>query len=148
MFERSGIKGTLVRFADDFVILLWRNGERVLEQVQEMLSRLGLQLNMEKTRIVKAIDGFDFLGVHFRLCKVRKANAKLKQSCRIWPSDRSMDSIKRRIKEVMGRKYFMSLKEMIQEVNPVIRGWNNYHTKEYAEQERFRSLNYFIRERF
>ena len=59
-----------------------------------------------------------------------------------------MDSIKRRLKEVMGRKYFMSLKEMIQEVNPVIRGWNNYHTKEYAEQERFRSLNYYIRERF
>lgn len=148
MFEESGIRGTLVRYADDFVIMLWQDGEAVLHRVQQMLGRLGLTLNMDKTRIVNAEEGFDFLGVHFRLCKVRKRNSKLQETCKIWPSDRSKQRIMQRIKQVMGRYYFLSLEEMIKEVNPVIRGWNNYHTREYAEQGRFRYLNYFVRDRF
>jgi group II intron reverse transcriptase/maturase len=54
MFQQSGIPGTLVRYADDFVILLWGDGRRVLEKVQQMLGRLGLQLHKDKTRIVHA----------------------------------------------------------------------------------------------
>ena len=88
MFQMSGIPGTLVRYADDFVILLWRNGKVVKKQVEQMLGRLGLKLHPDKTRVVKAKDGFDFLGVHFRLCPVRKKNSKLKQFCAIWPSER------------------------------------------------------------
>jgi group II intron reverse transcriptase/maturase len=147
MFQLSGIPGTLVRYADDFVILLWRNGKRVLQQVEKMLERLGLKLQRDKTRIVRAEKGFDFLGVHFRLSLVRKKQAKLKQYCARWPADRSVNRIKQRIREVIGRGYSLSLEEMIRELTPVIRGWNNYHKATKPIAKRIRKLNGFVLER-
>ena len=147
MFQMSGISGTLVRYCDDFVILLWRNGKEAMKQVEQMLGRLGLKLHPDKTRVVKAKDGFDFLGVYFRLCPVRKKNSKLKQSCLIWPSERSMGRIKQRVREVVGRRYSLSLEELIKELTPVIRGWNNYHKATRPVRKRQRKLNGFVRER-
>jgi len=147
MFQMSGIPGTLVRYADDFVILLWRDGKKVVKQVEQMLGRLGLKLHPDKTSVVKAKDGFDFLGVHFRLCPVRKKNSKLKKYCAVWPSDRSTGRIKQRIREVVGRRYSLSLEEVIKELTPVIRGWNNYHKATRPVLKRLRKLNAFVRER-
>ena len=147
MFQMSAIPGTLVRYADDFVILLWRDGKKVVKQVEQMLGRLGLKLHPDKTSVVKAKDGFDFLGVHFRLCPVRKKNSKLKQYCAVWPSDRSIGRIKQRIREVVGRRYSLSLEELIGELTPVIRGWNNYHKATRPVRKRLRNLNGFVRER-
>ncbi len=112
-----------------------------MEKVRAMLRRLGLELHPDKTRIVRAEDGFDFLGVHFRLCPVRKPNPKVRFSCRIWPSYRSVMRIKQRVKEVIGRRYGTSLEDMIREMNPVLRGWNNYHTIDHPERWRFLKLN-------
>ena len=112
-----------------------------------MLGRLGLKLHRDKTRVVKAKDGFDFLGVHFRLCAVRKKNAKLKQFCALWPSERSMGRIRQRVREVVGRRYSLSLEELIKELTPVIRGWSNYHKVTRPVLKRLRRLNAFIRER-
>jgi len=147
MFQISGIPGTLVRYADDFVILLWRNGKKVLKQVEWMLGRLGLKLHPEKTRIVRAEKGFDFLGVHFRLSPVRKRGSKLKEFCAVWPSERSVARIKQRIREVVGRRYGLSLEVMINNLTPVIRGWNNYHKATRPVLKRLRKLNAFVRER-
>jgi group II intron reverse transcriptase/maturase len=147
MFQLSGISGTLVRYADDFVILLRKNGQAVVEWVRRTLNRLGLTLHPDKTRIVHAKEGFDFLGVHFRLRSVKKQESKLTYSCRRWPSDRSMQRVKTRIKEVIGRRYSLSLEEMIQALNPTIRGWNTYHTRIQADQKRFRFLNQFVWDR-
>jgi group II intron reverse transcriptase/maturase len=147
MFQMSGIPGTLVRYADDFVILLWRNGNVVRKQVEQMLGRLGLKLHPDKTRVVKAKDGLDFLGVHFRLCPVRKKNSNLKHFCAIWPSERSIGRIKQRVREVVERRYSLSLEELIKELTPVIRGWNNYHKATRPVLKRLRKLNAFVRER-
>jgi group II intron reverse transcriptase/maturase len=147
MFQVSGIPGTLVRYADDFVILIRGSGKRMLKWVRQKLKLLGLTLHPEKTRIVHAKDGFDFLGVHVQLRPVRKHGSRLKYSCRLWPADRSMTRIKQRIKEVIGRQYSLSLEEMITLLNPVIRGWNNYHTRIRPEAKRFLSLNQFVRNR-
>jgi len=62
MFQQTRIPGTLVRYCDDFVILLWKNGKEVVKQVEQMLKRLGLKLHPDKTRVVRAEKGFDFLG--------------------------------------------------------------------------------------
>jgi len=147
MFQMSGIRGNLIRYCDDFVILLWGDGKRVLEKVRQMLGRLGLKLHKDKTRIVHARKGFDFLGIHFRLCRTSRKTAKLKWYCSTWPSDRSMQRIKQRIREVVGRRYSLSLEEMIGELNPIIRGWNNYHTASRPAAKRLRRLNALIRQR-
>jgi len=147
MFQMSGIRGNLIRYCDDFVILLRGDGKRVLEKVRQMIGRLGLKLHKDKTRIVHARKGFDFLGIHFRLCRTSRKTAKLKWYCSIWPSDRSMKRIKQRIREVIGRRYNLSLEEMIVELNPIIRGWNIYHTASRPAAKRLRCLNAFIRQR-
>jgi len=147
MFQMSGIPGTLLRYADDFVILLWNSGQKVLAKVEQMLARLGLQIHRGKTRVVHARKGFDFLGVHFRLCRTSRKTAKRKWYCNIWPSDRSMNRIRQRLRGLIGRRYSLSLEELIEELNPVIRGWNNYHTAVNLDGKRFRWLNGFIRER-
>ena len=43
----------------------------------------------------------------------------------------------------------MSVEEMIAELNPVIRGWNNYHIRvgPVVVKKRFKGLKAFIRER-
>ncbi len=58
-----------------------------------------------------------------------------------------MKRIKERIRELIGRRYGMSLEEIIEDLNPVIRGWNNYHTAVPPQAKRFRKLNGFVRER-
>jgi len=149
MWQQSRLPGSLIRYADDFVILLHpkTDTEWILTEARGMLGRLGLSLHPEKTRVCKAREGFDFLGVHLRLCKVRKAKAKLKQSCRIWPSDCSMQRIRQKVRDVIGRRYSKELVEMIKELNPKLRGWANYHIRSRGDRKRMRKLNGFIRER-
>jgi group II intron reverse transcriptase/maturase len=147
MFQLSGIPGTLVRYCDDFVVLLRCNGRKILSQVEQMLARLGLRVHPDKTRIVNARKGFDFLGVHFQLCPVRKKNARLKEYCAKWPSDRSIKRIKQRIRDVIGRRYSLSLEGLTDELTLVIRGWNNYHKATRPVLKRLRKLNSFLRER-
>ncbi len=149
MWAESKLPGTLIRYCDDFVILLQPKTEpkRIVREVKKMLGRLDLELHPEKTRVVSARDGFNFLGLHLRYCRVRKPKAKLKHSCRLWPSNQSMQRIKQRVREVIGRRYGKTLEEMIDELNPVLRGWNNYHSRTGAERKRLQSLNYFVRER-
>ena len=147
MFQRSEIPGTLVRYCDDFVILLWKNGKEVVRQVERMLNRLGLKLHPDKTRVVRAEDGFDFLGVHSRLSSVQTKRGKRKQYCAIWPSDRSMKRIKERVRQVIGRRFSLSLEKLIEELNPVIRGWDNYHRRARCARKRVRKLNGFVRDR-
>ena len=59
--------GTLIRFADDFVILCRRRreAEKALKSAQQALGQLRLQLNPYKTRLVHFDQGFKFLGVFF-----------------------------------------------------------------------------------
>ncbi len=144
-------KGQQLRDAipDDFVILLHPkiDPQWILTQIRGMQGRLGLELHPEKTRVTKAKDGFDFLGVHLRLCRVRKPKAKRKYSCRIWPSDRSMQRIRQKVRDVIGRRFSKTLEEMIAELNPVLRGWGNYHIRARGERRRLRKLNGFVRER-
>ena len=147
MFQQSGIPATLVRYADDLVILVWSGAQQVLEAVQQMLGRLGLTLNRAKTRIVSASDGFDFLGVHFRLNASRKPEAKVSQACRLWPSDQAMTRIRQKVRNVIGRRYNSSLEEIIEELNPVLRGWHGYHAAVEPIRRRFLALKHFVENR-
>lgn len=149
MFAISGIQGVLIRYADDFVVLVKNNAERALKLLKEMLKRLDLQMHPEKTRIVNVKDGFDFLGIHFRTKEQTKKKSRYKTVCALWPSQRSMKRIKQKIKDKIGRRYFLSLEELIKELNPIIRGWNNYQTRsqKHPEPVWFSKLNWFVKER-
>jgi len=141
MFAESDLTGTWVRYVDDIVIAAHGGGRHILKELREMLARLKLNLSEEKTRVVTAKAGFEFLGVHFKLCAVTSPDKKLQQVCQLWPSDRSIRRIREKIRRKIGRRYNMSLEEMIVELNPVLRGWHNYHKAVVPQRGRILKLN-------
>jgi RNA-directed DNA polymerase len=128
--------GTLVRYADDWVVLCSTEQEatEALQVAGEILGDLGLELHPEKTRIVdlrEGREGFDFLGCHFR---ARVSGRLLERGIRRyylhrWPSQRAMKRIRARIRELTDRRRRAGMKdirEVIADLNPVLRGWGNY----------------------
>jgi len=79
----------------------------------------GLQLSPEKTAITHVADGFDFLGQNIR----RYPNGKLL----IKPSRKSIKSLLTRVKEIVREHLGDTAHRLITRLNPVIRGWANYH---------------------
>ncbi|HJS95613.1 MAG TPA: group II intron reverse transcriptase/maturase [Solirubrobacteraceae bacterium] len=134
-FMRRG-PGTLVRYADDWVVLCSTEGEarEALRVAGEILGGLGLELHPDKTRIVdlrEGREGFDFLGCHFRArvsgrlleCGIRRYYLHR------WPSQRAMKRIRTRIRALTDRRRCAGVKdirEVIAVLNPVLRGWGNY----------------------
>jgi group II intron reverse transcriptase/maturase len=115
----------MVRYADDLVVLCrWKPAEYYLPKLRQFLSWLRLTINEEKTQLVTAEGGFDFLGVHFRKQPTRRDSSR--SFCYAWPSRRSMQQIRNKIRRALGRDKRPSLDEKIQELNPVLRGWSAY----------------------
>ncbi len=112
--ERRG--WTMVRYADDLVVLC-RNREEaqtVLNYLREWTTVAGLTLHPTKTRIVEAtIEGFDFLGWHFRGGKK-------------WPRKKSLQKLQDKLRPRTRRTSGRSLREIIAQVNPILRGWHGY----------------------
>jgi RNA-directed DNA polymerase len=130
----DGAHGTLVRYADDFVVACRSEAEAgtARELAGEVLAGLGLELHPEKTRMVdlhEGREGFDFLGCHFR---ARVSGRLLERGVRRyylqrWPSQRAMKRIRARIKALTGRgRVGLDIRDVIAAINPILRGWGNY----------------------
>jgi group II intron reverse transcriptase/maturase len=133
--RHSAPLGTLVRYADDFVVMCKtrRDCERAEQRVRQIMARLGLELHPDKTRRVELYDGkqgFDFLGCHLhkrmsgRLWEEKRKRVYFLQR---WPSKRSMQRIRQRVKDIAPNSLcHADLREVISELNPVLRGWGQY----------------------
>jgi group II intron reverse transcriptase/maturase len=133
--RRCGHLGTLVRYCDDFVVVCptKRKLEEANQRVRVILERLGLQLHPDKTRRVDLSwghEGFDFLGCHLR--KRLSGLIWEKKGRRLYflqrnPSQRSMKRVRQRVKELTRRgRCHQDLRDVIADLNPVLRGWGNY----------------------
>jgi group II intron reverse transcriptase/maturase len=128
--------GELVRYADDFVVMSRTAGqcEEAERRIREILVRLGLTLHPEKTRRVDLSwgrQGFDFLGCHLhkRLSgRIWEQQGRRAYFLQRWPSTRSMKRVRARTKELTDRRWnwVSDVRELIDNVNPVLRGWGNY----------------------
>ena len=127
--------GELVRYADDFVVLCESRGqaEQARARATALLGELGLSLHPDKTRVVdlrEGREGFDFLGCHFHA----RMSGRLWEQRRIvryylhrWPSQRVMKRARQRIKALTGRnRVGWQLRDLIEDLNPFLRGWGNY----------------------
>jgi RNA-directed DNA polymerase len=120
-------KINVVRYADDFVIT--GASKEMLESevkpwVESFLVERGLTLSAEKTRIVHVDDGFDFLGWNFR-----KYAGKLL----IKPSKKNAQAFYRKAKEVISSHKTVRQDKLILLLNPLLRGWANYHSPVVAK---------------
>ena len=148
-FTELGL-GTLVRYADDWVVLCCseREAREALQVAGEILGGLGLELHPEKTKVVdlrEGREGFDFLGCHFR---ARVSGRMLERGVRRyylhrWPSQRAMKRIRARVKGLTDRRRRAGIKdirEVIAVLNPVLRGWGNYFRTGNAA-DKFRQID-------
>lgn len=136
--ERMMARGyRMVRYADDFVILCRNPGEAeaALETVRAWVAENGLTLHPDKTHVGDCRqrgEGFDFLGYRF-------------DSGRRWVRKKSLKRIKDGIRAKTRRTRGDSLKRIIADLNPMLRGWFNYF--KHAHSSTFRKVDGFLRRR-
>jgi RNA-directed DNA polymerase len=111
-----------IRYADDFVIT--SKSKEILEGkvqpvVEQFLQQRGLALSPKKTVITHVEKGFDFLGQNVR----RYPNGKLL----IKPSKKNLKTFLDGIRQTIRNARGMSAADLIDLLNPKIRGWANYH---------------------
>ena len=126
--KTKSLKINVVRYADDFVIT--GISREMLENevrpwIVEFLAVRGLQLSEEKTRIVRIDDGFDFLGWNFR-----KYAGKLLTK----PSKKNAQAFYRKVAEVISDNKTVKQESLIRLLNPMLRGWANYHRPVVAKE--------------
>jgi group II intron reverse transcriptase/maturase len=127
--------GALIRYADDFVVMC-KTAEAAKEaerRVGIIFERLKLTLHPEKTRRIDLSfgkEGFNFLGWYVR----KRLSGRLKEKgmrlyfLNRWPSVRSMRRVRQKVRALVGphRNGVKDVEVLIQDLNPVLRGWGNY----------------------
>ncbi len=146
-----GHLGTLVRYADDFVVLCrtWDQAEQALRRVREIMGNLRLELHPTKTKLVElglGKEGFEFLGCYLRIVRSR---FKRRRYLFRWPSLRAMKSVRAKIRELTDRRRCARVKdvrEIIAKLNPILRGWGNYFRTGNASAK-FQAIDRYVRMR-
>ncbi|EAC0484334.1 group II intron reverse transcriptase/maturase [Escherichia coli] len=142
--NRFGRKGTAkaskskvnyVRYADDFIVT--GISREILESevkplITAFMQERGLLLSEEKTTVTHINDGFDFLGQN-----VRKYKGKLL----IKPSKHNLKMFLNKIRATIEGNKTAKTDTLIKRLNPLIRGWTNYHQHVVAA-ETFRYVNF------
>jgi RNA-directed DNA polymerase len=118
----------VTRFADYFIVT--GASKEVLEHrvkpaIEAFLHPRGLELSAEKTKITHIDNGFDFLGYN-----LRKYNGKLI----IKPAKANVNALLAKVREVIKSNPSATTVNLIQQLNPMIRGWANYHRHVVAKK--------------
>ena len=152
-FTRRGL-GELVRYADDGVALCRSAAQAraALDAIREILGSLGRQLHPDKTKVADlraGREGLDFPGCHFRA----RMSGRLWDQKRIvryylhrWPSQRAMKRLRGKIRDRTGRnRAGWDIREVIADLNPVLRGWGNYFRTGNAADKFRQADDYVVR---
>jgi RNA-directed DNA polymerase len=142
-------KATLVRYADDFVILARYQGPRLIAWVEQTLEGwLGLAINRDKTRVVNLADEgswLDFLGYRFRY--ERDLHGRVLRYLNLEPSPKSLARERDQLRHIISpRMCFMPAPELVEWLNRHLAGWREYFKLGYPRRA-FRKIGRFVRER-
>jgi len=134
----------LVRYADDFVILVFgkrADAEALWDEVSSVLAPAGLRLSAEKTRICHISEGFDFLG--WRIQRQAWRSRKGKWAIYTYPSKRALAAIKDKVRSLTRGSMHRTFADLLRRINPVLRGWCNYFRYGVCKRT-FSYLEYFV----
>lgn len=128
----------LTRYVDDWVVTCRTRleAERVLAEATKILTSLGVELNRDKTRIVHVQHGFEFLGYKIKrgTRRLHLSPERIRSGARSGdlyaiPRQKSVQHFQDQIRKRTRRKAPVSTRQLIAEINPVIRGWGLYYCK-------------------
>ena len=122
------LKVGVIRYADDFIVT--GASKELLETevrpwIEAFLAERGLRLSVAKTKIVHIDQGFDFLGWNFR-----KYSGKLL----IKPSKKNVQAFYEKLKKVISENLGAKQEHLIRLLNPMLRGWAQYHSPVVAKE--------------
>jgi RNA-directed DNA polymerase len=129
-YPKTTVKGiaakvNFVRYADDFIVTA--ASKELLEQeikplIEAFMRERGLELSPEKTCVTHITDGFDFLGQNVRKYKTGKQHKLL-----IKPAQKNVHAHLEKIRDIIKKNQTLSAGRLILLLNPIIRGWAQYH---------------------
>ncbi len=116
----------LVRYADDFVVMLTGTKEHVealREEVQAVIAPMGLRLSEQKTLVTHIDEGFDFLGFHIQR---KRQEGSMRRTIYTYLSKTALAAIKAKVRALTQGNTNQTLANLLSRLNPVLRGWANY----------------------
>ena len=129
LMEANGV--AMTRYADDMLILCKSadEAECALERVREWMAQVSLNLHPEKTHTVDMSEVgayFDFLGYRFK----RTVRGRIVPLVR----PKSEQQLRESIRWKTRRNNQYSMEEIINRINPTLRGWFGYFKQAYRGQ--------------
>jgi RNA-directed DNA polymerase len=131
----------LTRYADDWVITCKSAAEArsIVDAARRILKQLGVELHPQKTRIVHVRDGFEFLGYKIKRGK-RKLylpESRIRSQARqgalyAYPKEKSIRRFMEQVRQRTKRRMPLKTKELIAQLNPLLRGWGEYYKRAHV----------------
>jgi RNA-directed DNA polymerase len=145
-----GLAMSIVRYADDFVILAknWVGG--FLRKVESILEeRMGLTVNREKTKLLNLDaerSSLTFLGYEFRKVRDRLFGTG-KRYLHFGPSPKSVKRVCQEVhKHTHSRNVLLPVDVVVDRVNKLLKGWGEFYSVGYPSRV-FRKVNHYVLKR-
>lgn len=128
----------LTRYADDWLVTCRTRSEaeKALAEATRVLRVLGVRVNAQKTRIVHVSHGFEFLGFKIKrgAQPLRMKPGKIHSNAQgfslyAYPRQKSIQHFRDQIRNLTRRKAPVNTQTLIEQINPVIRGWGRYYCR-------------------
>jgi group II intron reverse transcriptase/maturase len=142
----------LTRYADDWVVTCRTRAEaeRALGAARRILEQLGVRVNPVKTRIAHIRYGFEFLGYlikrgtqPLRLKAAQIKSRRQQGALYAYPTGHSIRRFKDRVRQLTKRTVPLPTEGIIEELNPLLRGWGQYYRRAHVRRL-FNRLNRWI----